>query len=102
MATPVADPELVVATAPDLAEERSSAADVPYHVFLWNDPVTLMDVVVRVLTKVFGYDGPTAETLMLRAHRDGKAVVWSGNREEATRYCIRLGRYGLQSTVAKA
>jgi ATP-dependent Clp protease adaptor protein ClpS len=99
---PVADPDVAVGTMPDTTERPSRASDVPYAVFLWNDPVTLMDVVVRVLSKVFGYDGPTAEALMLRAHRDGKAVVWSGDRDQATRYCIRLGRYGLQSTVARA
>jgi ATP-dependent Clp protease adaptor protein ClpS len=102
VAAPVAEPDLVVAPTTERTEDPSRATDLPYDVFLWNDPVTLMDVVVRVLSKVFGYDGPTAEALMLRAHREGKAVVWSGNRDEATRYCIRLGRYGLQSTVAKA
>lgn len=99
---PVADPGVTTGTVPGVTDEPSHAAEVPYDVVLWNDPVTLMAVVVRVLSKVFGYDGPTSEALMLRAHRDGKAVVWSGNREEATRYCIRLGRYGLQATVAKA
>lgn len=91
-----------VGTLPETTEREMRAPDVPYAVFLWNDPVTLMDVVVRVLSKVFGYDAPTAEALMLRAHREGKAVVWSGERDRATRYCIRLGRYGLQATVAKA
>lgn len=98
----VGDPEVADGTLPDSRQESSQATDVPYDVFLWNDPVTLMEVVVRILSKVFGYDAPTAERLMLRAHRDGKTVVWSGNQEQATQYCIRLGRYGLQSTVAKA
>lgn len=87
---------------PDGTEDRQGARDVPYAVFLWNDPVTLMDVVVRALRTVFGYDAATSEVLMLRAHQDGKTVVWSGDREQATRYCIRLGRHGLQATVAKA
>lgn len=99
---PVAEPDVATEAAAGEADEPSSARDVPYDVVLWNDPVTLMQVVVRVLSKVFGYDGATSEALMLRAHRDGKAVVWSGSRTEATRYCIRLGRHGLQSTVAKA
>lgn len=76
--------------------------DVPYDVLLWNDPVTLMDVVVRVLRKVFGYDADKAEQLMMTAHLEGKVAVWSGERERATRYCLELGANGLQSTVAKA
>lgn len=76
--------------------------DLPYNVFLWNDPVTLMEVVVRVLKKVFGYDKEKAERLMLTAHNDGKVVVWTGERDRAVRYCLELGTHGLQSTVARA
>lgn len=102
-ATPaVADPDTDLRVDSERADRSRSALEVPYNVFLWNDPVTLMDVVVWVLSKVFGYDGQTAEALMLRAHRDGKVVVWTGDRDNATRYCIRLGRHGLQATVAKA
>ncbi|MGH9918688.1 MAG: ATP-dependent Clp protease adaptor ClpS [Nitrososphaerales archaeon] len=73
----------------------------PYHVFLWNDPVTPMQVVVLVLKKVFGYDEQKATELMLVAHRKGKAVVWTGARDPAVRYSIQLGTAGLQSTVAR-
>lgn len=102
VAAPVVEPEVTTVGAPTEADETARGPDVPYDVVLWNDPVTLMQVVVRVLSRVFGYDRATSEALMMRAHRDGKTVVWSGGRDEATRYCIRLGRHGLQSTVAKA
>lgn len=84
------------------AEDVEPEVDVPYNVFLWNDPVTLMEVVVRVLKKVFGYDTEKAESLMLAAHNDGKVVVWTGERDRAVRYCLELGTHGLQSTVARA
>lgn len=91
---------------PDIAERHGIAddvgLDVPYNVFLWNDPVTLMEVVVRVLKKVFGYDTEKAELLMLTAHNDGKVVVWTGERDRAVRHCLELGAFGLQSTVARA
>lgn len=74
----------------------------PYHVFLWNDPITLMDVVVRALKKTFGYGPQKAELLMMAAHREGKAVVWTGERDRARHYCIELGSHGLQATVARA
>ncbi|MDA8317944.1 MAG: ATP-dependent Clp protease adaptor ClpS [Actinomycetota bacterium] len=82
--------------------EADAVVAVPYNVVLWNDPVTLMEVVVRALKKVFGYSSEKAELLMLTAHREGKAVVWTGERERAVRHCLELGTYGLQSTVARA
>ncbi|MDE3009068.1 MAG: ATP-dependent Clp protease adaptor ClpS, partial [Acidobacteriota bacterium] len=32
-------------------------------------------------------------------HNDGRAVVWSGPRERAESYCVKLQVSGLQSTV---
>ena len=96
----------VAGAGPAVAEregaEADAAVDAPYNVVLWNDPVTLMEVVVRALKKVFGYDSEKAELLMLTAHHEGKAVVWTGDRDRAVRHCLELGTYGLQSTVARA
>ncbi len=93
-------------TVPDVTERREDDLErsitAPYDVYLWNDPVTLMTVVVRVLKKVFGYGSDKAELLMLTAHHDGKVVVWTGERDRAVRYCLELGVNGLQSTVARA
>ena len=91
----------MVGVAPAPVVDPVDALDRPYVVLLWNDPVTLMVVVVRVLTKVFGYPAHEAERLMLVAHREGKAPVWTGPREEAVRYCVALGTHGLQATVAE-
>ena len=96
----------VTEAGPDLAErgevDPSRAVAEPYNVLLWNDPVTLMEVVVRVLKKVFGYGPEKAELLMLTAHHEGKVVVWTGERDRAVRYSLELGVNGLQSTVARA
>lgn len=90
------------ATRREVHDEERRETDVPYVVFLWNDPVTLMDVVVRVLMKVFGYAKRKAESLMMTAHREGKVVVWTGDRERATSYCVQLGNHGLQATVGRS
>jgi ATP-dependent Clp protease adaptor protein ClpS len=96
----------VTESTPEVATRREEEVKAPiaepYNVFLWNDPVTLMEIVVRVLQKVFGYDAEKAERLMLVAHREGKVVVWTGERDRAVRYCLELGTNGLQSTVAPA
>jgi ATP-dependent Clp protease adaptor protein ClpS len=87
---------------PEDVDEVSREIAAPYNVYLWNDPVTLMDVVVRVLMKVFGYAAEKAEQLMMTAHLEGKVVVWTGDREQATSYCIQLGNHGLQATVGRS
>lgn len=96
----------VTEAQPDVTERREGDVDTsisaPYNVILWNDPVTLMELVVRVLKKVFGYGTEKAEALMLTAHHEGKVVVWTGERDRAVRYCLELGANGLQSTVARA
>lgn len=90
------------ATVPEPHDHAAPGRDARYHVVLWNDPVTLMVVVVRILRRVFGYGRDRAERLMMTAHREGKVVVWTGPRDEATRHCLELGAHGLQSTVAPA
>lgn len=97
-----ATPDVLPRPGQDVREEERSAPDAPYDVILWNDPVTLMDMVVRALEKVFGYPAEVAQRLMMAAHRDGKAVVWTGGRDEAVRHCLELGAHGLQATVRRA
>lgn len=46
-----------------------------YKVIMWNDDVTTMEFVVRMLIKVFGKDYLTAERLMYEVHHAGAAHV---------------------------
>ena len=46
-----------------------------YDVVMHNDDVTTMDFVVKVLKQVFFLTGEKAETLMMKVHKEGKAVV---------------------------
>jgi ATP-dependent Clp protease adaptor protein ClpS len=46
-----------------------------YKVIMWNDNVTTMEFVVRMLIKVFGKDYAMAEKLMYEIHYTGCAVV---------------------------
>jgi ATP-dependent Clp protease adaptor protein ClpS len=72
-ATTVAEPEL---------ETRSWMLP-PYHVLIENDDHHSMAFVVMVLRKVFGYDDTKSAQLMLTAHEQGEAVVWTGSKEVA-------------------
>jgi ATP-dependent Clp protease adapter protein ClpS len=36
---------------------------------------------------------------MMTVHHEGRAIVWSGLRERAETYCVKLQVSGLQSTI---
>lgn len=70
-----------------------------WNVVVWNDPVTPMTVVVVVFKRIFGYSNNKCTQLMLTVHHEGRAIVWSGQRERAESYCVKLQVAGLQATV---
>ncbi len=74
----------------------------PWNVVVWDDPVTPMSVVVAIFKKVFGYSNNKCTHLMLTVHHQGRAVVWSGERERAEGYCVKIQVAGLQCTVEEA
>ena len=58
-----------------------------------------MSYVTLVFQKLFGYSLKEATRLMLQVHREGKAVVSSGNREHSEHDVARLHAYGLWATM---
>lgn len=97
MSTPLVAPEREDVSSTDTREDR----DRLWNVVVWNDPVTLMSYVVFVLRKLFGFDEPTATTLMMQVHEEGKAVVSSGPREKAEMDVHRLHAHGLQASLTR-
>lgn len=100
--------------APRLADEASEASpegglgllersqpDTPWRVVVWNDPVNLMSYVTFVFREHFGFSRDKAHRLMLQVHEDGRALVFSGGREEAERHTVALHGYGLWATFEK-
>lgn len=73
--------------------------DRPWQVIVWNDPVNLMSYVSYVFRSYFGFSRHKAERLMLQVHQEGKAIVASGQREEAERHVQALHGYGLWATL---
>jgi ATP-dependent Clp protease adaptor protein ClpS len=82
---------------PDL--EEWVGTDRPWVVIVWNDPVNLMDYVVYVFQKLFGYSREKATKLMLEVHREGKSAVAHGSREKAEIDVARLHAHGLWATM---
>jgi ATP-dependent Clp protease adaptor protein ClpS len=83
----------------DVQSDVSVITERPWNTVVWNDPVTPMAVVVVVFRKIFCYSNNKCTHLMLTVHHEGRAIVWSGQRERAESYCVKLQVAGLQATV---
>ena len=92
-------PSPTIIDRPDIDE--STENDLPWNVFLWNDDITPMQVVVGIIQAVFSYTKEKAEQYMLEAHTNGKTVIWSGKREEAHAKVELLHAYGVNATMGK-
>ena len=81
--------------------ENILAADIPWNVIVWNDPVNLMTYVAYVFRSHFGYSRARAEELMLQVHHNGKAIVFTGPREDAEKHTKAMHAWGLLATFEK-
>lgn len=54
-----------------------------YHVLIHNDDVTPFEVVVAVLSEVFGMARDRAMSIMMAAHNNGKAIVATFSKDMA-------------------
>ncbi|MGL3150559.1 ATP-dependent Clp protease adapter ClpS [Microbacterium sp. A82] len=96
MTIPAVLPEL-----DDLTDLHAVPAQ-PWQVVVWNDPVNLMNYVVRVFRSYFGYSVEHATQLMLAVHHDGHAIVATGPRETMEVHAQAMHDYGLWATVRLA
>jgi ATP-dependent Clp protease adaptor protein ClpS len=83
----------------DLHEK--TALDVPWITLVWNDPVNLMTYVSWVFRSYFGFERAEADRRMMQVHKEGRAVVASGSREEMERHVEAMHGYGLWATLQK-
>ena len=94
--------------APDARTEQQTATDPspsladPWVTIVWNDPVNLMTYVAYVFESYFGYAPQRARTLMLRVHREGRAVVSTGPRERMEVDVQAMHGFGLWATLQRS
>ena len=73
--------------APDVveeSEEQTNRAYLPmYKIIMWDDNVTTMEFVIRVLITLIGKEYSTAEKLMYEIHLKGAATVATMPLEQA-------------------
>ena len=88
---------------PDLEQEILTTVDPSksWQTIVWDDPVNLMSYVTHVFVTYFKFARPKAERLMMQVHRQGRAVVASGTREEMEQHVNALHAYGLWATLEK-
>lgn len=79
--------------------ETKTKTQRPWNVIVHDDPITLMGYVTRVFMDVFGYAQAKAHKLMMEVHTAGRSVVWTGAREQAETYVMRLHGYHLLATL---
>lgn len=91
-----------VATEIDRERVLSPTTEVPWQAVVWDDPVNLMSYVVHVFREYFGFGTDRATELMLQVHREGRAVVAEGAREQMELHAQAMHDYGLWATVRKA
>ncbi|MPV50206.1 ATP-dependent Clp protease adapter ClpS [Pseudactinotalea sp. HY160] len=77
------------------------AHEAPWRCVVWDDPVNLMSYVTYVFMSHFGYRRERAQTLMLRVHEAGSAIVSTGGRERIEADVQAMHRYGLWATMAQ-
>ena len=94
MTTPVKDPGVDVSS--------DDTVDRGWNVVVWNDPVNLMDYVVWVFRRLFGFSDAKATQLMLADHHEGRAIVATAPRERAEMDVYQLHRHGLWATMEEA
>ena len=79
-----------------------TALDAPWNVVVHDDPVNLMAYVTYVLMKIFGYDEKKATLLMMQVHKQGRSIVWTGQREKAEFYVQQLQARQLKTSLEKS
>ena len=79
----------------DEAVER----DRPWNVVVHNDPVNLMSYVTMVFRRIFGYSREKSEQHMWEVHRNGRSIVWTGEREQAEFFVQQLHNHLLLATL---
>ncbi len=77
-------------------DDSGADLDAPWHVIVLNDNHNTFDGVAFALATVLpGIDFDRGMAFANRIHATGRAIVWSGHREQAELYWSQLADHGL-------
>jgi ATP-dependent Clp protease adaptor protein ClpS len=89
------------ATKSGTISERQVTLIPLYRVLLHNDDVNSMERVVKALMRVFKFEQPECERIMMEAHRNGVALCAVEPLEQAELHRDQLASFSLIATIEK-
>jgi ATP-dependent Clp protease adaptor protein ClpS len=88
-------------TRPEIKTEKVSALSAKWNVVVLNDPINLTGYVVMAFMSVLRIQRPLARKYMLQVHEEGRATVWTGERERAEMLALELQQWHLNALLEK-
>ena len=85
-----------------LEEDLLGEVATPWRVILYNDDVHSFEEVVLQVQKATGYSLERAESITFEAHSQGRAVAFTGDKEECRRVATVLREIRLQVEIDEA
>jgi len=70
-----------------------------WSVVVLDDPVNTISYVTHVLCKIFGYTKDRSYRHTMEAHKSGRSLLWSGQRERAEHYVLTLHKWQLNALL---
>jgi ATP-dependent Clp protease adaptor protein ClpS len=84
---------------PEIKTESLISAAPKWNVVVLNDPINYQAYVVMAFIKVLRIGAPEAKRLMRAIHAEGRATVWTGDRERAEMLSLELQQWHLNSLL---
>jgi ATP-dependent Clp protease adaptor protein ClpS len=86
---------------PEIKTEKVPALASKWNVVVLNDPINLTGYVVMAFMSVLRIQRPLARKYMLQVHEEGRATVWTGERERAEMLALELQQWHLNALLEK-
>ena len=84
---------------PEIKTESLASAAPKWNVVVLNDPINYQAYVVMAFMNVLRIGAPEAKKLMRAIHAEGRATVWTGDRERAEMLSLELQQWHLNSLL---
>jgi ATP-dependent Clp protease adaptor protein ClpS len=84
---------------PEIKAESLVSAAPRWNVVVLNDPINYQAYVVMAFMNVLRIGAPEAKRLMRAIHAEGRATVWTGDRERAEMLSLELQQWHLSSLL---
>ena len=86
---------------PEIKTESLVSAAPKLNVVVLNDPINYQAYVVVAFISVLRISAAEAKKLMRAIHAEGRATVWTGDRERAEMLALELQQWHLNSLLEK-